>query len=151
MGNEVSIEALLHEVMVEHGVKLTKNDPVLIVHTLNKRLIESQKALQESLLNELKSNLEVLTTDWSEEAKSVAENIINSSLKASTATITQAIETSTEENKKLLKEAIEESVINIKDEISGKIKETKTVSVANIFASILTTVSALIVAYAAIF
>lgn len=151
MGNEVSIEALLHEVMVEHGVKLTKNDPVLIVHTLNKRLIESQKALQESLLNELKSNLEVLTTDWSEEAKSVAENIINSSLKASTATITQAIETSTEENKKLLKEAIEESVINIKDEISGKIKETKTVSAANIFASILTTVSALIVAYAAIF
>jgi hypothetical protein len=87
-----NIENLIKEVAVKHGVTIGKNDPILILTTINSRLIEDSQAGQKEILSEFKAELEEVTARWGIESKGKAERILTAALTASKEAMDQALE-----------------------------------------------------------
>ena len=87
-----NIENIIEEVAVKHGVTIGKNDPILILTTINSRLIEDSQAGQKEILSEFKAELEEVMARWEIEAKGKAERILTVALTASKEAMDQALE-----------------------------------------------------------
>jgi len=87
-----NIDNIIEEVAVKHGVTIGKNDPILILTTINSRLIEDSQAGQKEILSEFKAELEEVTARWGIEAKGKAERILTAALTASKEAMDQALE-----------------------------------------------------------
>lgn len=83
MAQDEKIEELIREIAVKNGVAVGRRDPIMIVHTMNNKLLEEGKAAQKEALESFKSELEEIAHRWGEDAKNKAEKILNASLAAS--------------------------------------------------------------------
>ena len=81
---------LLKEIAATHGVAVTRDDPLLILQTLNKRLMEDSAKAQQEMLDHYKEELAALAKQWGEDAKEKAEKILNAALDASQKMIAKA-------------------------------------------------------------
>lgn len=52
------IEELIREIAAKHGIAVGRDDPVLILHTINARLMADSAAKQEEILAAFKEELE---------------------------------------------------------------------------------------------
>jgi len=83
MGDSDQFEELIKEIAAKHGIAVNRNDPILILQTINNRLmLDSQKA-QETMLHQYKEELESISTRWGNDAKVRAERILNAAMTAS--------------------------------------------------------------------
>ena len=69
-------EELIQEVLVKHGVALGDQDPILVLHTINRKLADDLSSSLEEALTDLKQELEQLYFRWEVESKSKAERIL---------------------------------------------------------------------------
>ena len=83
MNEDSEREELIKEIAIKHGIALGRDDPILILQTLNNRLLQASQKTQQAMLDEYKAELEDLSLRWSTEAKEKAERILNASLDAS--------------------------------------------------------------------
>ena len=86
------LDEIIKEIAITHGVSLGKNDPILILTTINSRLIEDSQKGQKIILEEFKAELEEVTARWGIEAKEKAERILTAALTASKEAMDQALE-----------------------------------------------------------
>ena len=70
---------IIERVAAKHGIALTDDDPILMVHTLNEILLEENNKAHQVLLNNFRSTLEENINQWSQ----ATENKANSLLQAS--------------------------------------------------------------------
>ena len=77
------IDELIREIAAKHGIAVGRDDPILILQTLNKRLLEDGAKVQEDMLNRFKEEIEALSSRWGEDARSKAERVLNAALSAS--------------------------------------------------------------------
>jgi ABC-type branched-subunit amino acid transport system substrate-binding protein len=77
------IEELIKEIAAKHGIAVGRDDPIMILQTVNARLLEDSAKAQQAMLERYKEELEVLSTRWSSDAKATAERILNAALQAS--------------------------------------------------------------------
>jgi hypothetical protein len=89
-----NIDNLIKTIAVKHGVAVGRDDPILILHTLNEELGKANEAAMLELLDRQKEELEAMAKRWSEDSKVRAERILNAALTAST----QAMHESMAEN-----------------------------------------------------
>lgn len=87
-----TLEKIIEEVAVKHGITIGKDDPILILTTINSRLIEDSQNGQKEILAEFKAELEEVMARWGIEAKDKAERILNAALKASKEAMDQSLE-----------------------------------------------------------
>jgi len=126
---------LLKEIAAIHGVGVTPDDPLLIIQTLNKRLMEDSAKAQQEILDRYKEEIEALAKRWSDEAKDKAEKILNAALDAS---------------QKMMAKAVQEGGSSlaavVKKEIDGSIKSAvrgiRGLVIANVIAAAITLVAA---------
>lgn len=59
------IEAIIRSVAVKHGIALGRDDPILVLHTLNELLINELAKKQEDLLQQFQVSLEEASDHWS--------------------------------------------------------------------------------------
>src|SRR5512137_900861 len=85
MSHEHEIEETIKEIAVKHGIAVGRDDPILILQTLNNRLMQANQKAQQDMLDQYKSELESISLRWSTDAKEKAERILNASLDASKA------------------------------------------------------------------
>ena len=78
-----SFDELIQEISDKHGVTLSADDPILIVHTLMSRLLENASITQEQNLEQFKQELEALTERWKLQTTEKADKVLNNSLLAS--------------------------------------------------------------------
>jgi hypothetical protein len=76
------IDELIREIAAKHGIAVGRDDPILILQTLNKRLLENGAKAQEEMLNRFKEEIEALSKRWGDDAKSKAERVLNAALSA---------------------------------------------------------------------
>ena len=91
-----STDELIREIAAKHGIAIDRNDPILIMQTINKRLMEETQLAQEKMLVQFKEELEALSKRWSDDAKSRAERILNASLTAGRETMADALQQATQ-------------------------------------------------------
>jgi hypothetical protein len=110
-------DAAIQEIAVRHGVVLSKDDPILILQTMNDRLIEESRQAQAAMLTQFREEMESISSQWRDDAKEKAEKIINAALAGSK-----------EAMAKLLLESTNASVQSVDRMISVSLAEARDLS-----------------------
>ena len=138
MNEDVELEELIKEIAVKHGIALGRDDPILILQTLNNRLLQASQKAQQALLDQYKAELEELSLRWSADAKEKAERILNASLHASKVAMEQLMRAGAKEIITTMKAEVDASLYRI----SGPIKNTNRIGLMNLAASCITLLAA---------
>lgn len=77
------IEEAIKEIAIKHGVAVGRDDPIMILHTINERLMKETAAAQRQILHEFKEELESAVHEWEITSKKTAERILDVALSAS--------------------------------------------------------------------
>lgn len=77
-----NVDGLIKEIAVKHGIAVSRDDPILILQTINNRLMQDSGAAQQALLDSYKEEMEALALRWGLDATDKAERIVNASLLA---------------------------------------------------------------------
>ncbi|HIF0226148.1 TPA: conjugal transfer protein TraM [Legionella anisa] len=96
-------DAAIQEIAIKHGVLLSKDDPILILQTMNDRLIEETQQAQAAMLAQYREEMEAISSQWKDDAKEKAEKVLNA-----------ALASSKEAMSRLLHETIEEIIMELK-------------------------------------
>jgi hypothetical protein len=81
------IEELIKEIAAKHGIAVSRDDPILVLQTINNRLMQDSSKAQKIQLDQYKAELEDLALRWGKDAKDKAERILNAALSASKETM----------------------------------------------------------------
>lgn len=140
MDNKEQQEALLKEVMLRHGVALGRDDPIMIMHTINLLLMQDSAAAQQKLLERFKSEMEEIGHAWDQNAKNKAERILNAALDASRDAMSHEMKDASNNLSKGLREAMNQA-------IGQQIRRSVRVACLNLVASCITLSAALLVSW----
>lgn len=137
------LNEIIKEIALRNNVRLSPNDPVLIVYTLHEMLLKEQQEQQQQLLESFKSEMEALTQRWSDDTKSKSEKVLQASLDASKQAMVNAMQKNAIETAK----AVKDEVSKVNSAIQKQIEQVKTLTWANIAASVITLAAACGVIY----
>ena len=140
-----SIDDLVRKIALEHKVTLSREDPVLILHTMNKLIIEENKANQEKLLKDLGERLGQIMSGVSENSKSQVEKSVNAALTASKEISLSIIDNNSRMTIERINNALEKAVDNAIKKIDFKSRSVKSVAYINLAASAMVLISAVII------
>lgn len=102
-------DAVIQEIAIKHGVVLSKDDPILILQTMNDRLIEESRKAQAVMLAQFREEIEHISSQWRADAKDKAEKMLNISLTANKKMMTNLLKESVKESELLIKKIISDS------------------------------------------
>jgi chromosome condensin MukBEF ATPase and DNA-binding subunit MukB len=143
MNEDNELEELIKEIAVKHGIALSRDDPILILQTLNNRLLQASQKAQQALLDQYKAELEELSLRWSADAKEKAERILNASLDASKVAMEQLMRASAQEMITTIKAEVDASL----NRINRPIKDINRIGLMNIIASYITVLATAVFFY----
>ncbi len=124
-------ESLINEVAIKHGVVLGRDDPILILQTMNAKLMEDNAKTQQLMLHQYKEELEGIALRWGNEAKEKSERILNSSLTASKEAMANVLQ----ESAKSTTISIHNSIEKLLFRTEGLLRRTERIAMFNLAAS----------------
>lgn len=131
-------DALIKEIAVKHGIAVGRDDPILILHTLNNQLLQDSRKAQQELLDQFKAELEGLSLRWSTDARDKAERILNASLVASKESMGHLMQAGTNELVATVKNEMDAALRRIE----RPIRDAYRIGIMNILAACLTIIAA---------
>ena len=138
-----TLEELKNEIATKHGIAISQDDPIFILHTLNEHLMRENVKAQQVMLEQFKAEMEAISQGWSMNSKEKAEKILNTVLAASKKMMENGAYSIIES----FKTEINETPNIINSQLS---KEARKLTKLNLFASSLTLIAAVIVFWAAL-
>lgn len=105
-----NFDAAIQEIAVKHGVVLSKDDPILILQTMNDRLIEDTRKAQATMLAQFREEMESISSQWKDDAKEKAEKIMNTALTGSKEVMGRLLRESTNESVQAMQKVISDSL-----------------------------------------
>ncbi|HEO8433326.1 TPA: conjugal transfer protein TraM [Legionella pneumophila] len=108
-------DAAIQEIAVRHGVVLSKDDPILILQTMNDRLIEEARQAQAAMLTQFREEMEGISSQWRDDAKEKAEKIINAALAGSKEAMARLLLESTNISVQSMERMISDSLAEARD------------------------------------
>jgi hypothetical protein len=130
-------DELIRDIAVKHGVAVGRDDPILILQTINAQLMEDSSRSQKHILNDYKEELEGVTLRWSADAKDKAERILNASLAASK----EAMDNRLQESAKMTATVIQKEMEAALFQVNRTLVNAKQVAMLNLMAAALTLVA----------
>ena len=127
-------DALIKEIAVKHGIAVGRDDPILILHTLNNQLLQDNRKAQQELLDQFKAELEGLSLRWSSDAKDKAERILNASLVASKESMGHLMQAGTNDLVATVKNDVDAALSRIEQPL----RDAYRIGIMNILAACLT-------------
>lgn len=135
------VEETIKEIAAKHGIAVGRDDPILILQTINNRLMQDSARAQQTILQQFKEELEGVAHRWGAEAKDKAERTLTAALRASK----EAMATSMQEGAAVAAGAVRaemESALRRADQAASGMRA---VLWANLFASAITLAAAALV------
>ncbi|KTD05825.1 traM protein [Legionella gratiana] len=108
-----NLDKIIQNISIKHGVLLGKDDPILILQTMNEQLIEENRKAQQNLLMQFREEMESISSQWKDDAKGKAEKVLNVALASSKEAITRLLQESTRESVQTMKKLISDSLIDV--------------------------------------
>lgn len=90
--NSDSMNELLRELAVQHHVVIGRDDPIMMLTTIQHHMLKKLLESQQEALTEFQSRMEQMITSWSEDSRGKAQRIVNASLDASKRMLTENTE-----------------------------------------------------------
>lgn len=140
------IEALIREIAQKHGIVVGRDDPILILQTINNRLMQDSAKAQQAQLEKLKEELEAFAQRWSLDAREKSERILNASLTAGKQAMGQLMEEGTKTTARLLVEETEALLTRL----GQPLRDAHRLAVFNTVASCMTLLAAAIALWVAL-
>jgi hypothetical protein len=141
-----TLEELIKEIAVTHGIAVGRDDPIMILYTLNQRLMQDSQKAQEEMLESFKSELEAISQRWSLDAKNKAEKVLTASLNASKQSMEQLMQTAANQYLTKLKSEVDTSI----NRLNHSLHNAYRISILNILAASITIVGASVVIWLSI-
>lgn len=129
-----NVDELIKEIAVKHGIAVSRDDPILILQTINNRLMQDSEKAQQAMLDQYKEELEALALRWGVDAKDKAERILNASLLASKDTMGGIMQESAKATAAAMRSEIE-SALTI---VANNLRAARTIGILNVVASCIT-------------
>lgn len=101
------LEELIREIAIKHGIAVARDDPILVLQTINNRLLQDSAKAQQAQLDKYKQEMEALAQRWGNDAREKAERILNASLAAGKQAMGQLLEEGARSTSKALAGEIE--------------------------------------------
>jgi hypothetical protein len=139
MNDDHALSELIKEIAAKHGIVLGRDDPILILQTLNNRLLQDNQKAQQAMLDQYKEELETLSIRWSADTREKAERILNLSLESSKVAMDQLMQAGTKELLLRFTSQVDES-LNL---MRYLIKNSQRIGTMNIIASCITLLAVL--------
>ncbi|HMY62140.1 MAG TPA: conjugal transfer protein TraM [Nitrosomonas sp.] len=137
MSND-KLDVLIERIASEHGIVLSQDDPVLMMHTLNEVLLEQNEKAHAELLSNYQAILEENFNRWCEYSTKKSNALINSSMSNTQLTRDQFLESCIQ----LIDERIRSGV---DQEIYDLVRVSRQAAIINLLASTLILVSVAII------
>lgn len=125
------IEETIKEIAAKHQIAVGRDDPILILHTINDRLMRDSATAQEEILWRFQEELEAIALRWSDDAKNKAERILTAGLNASKT----AMASTMEEGANDVVEKIKKAGREIEKRINEASKKARTTAIINLIAA----------------
>jgi hypothetical protein len=139
-----AVEDLIGEVARKHGIAIGRDDPILVLHTMNDRLVRESAAAQQVLLDAFKEELEALASRWSMEATDRADRILQAALTGSQ----EAIASSLREGAIATGASVRTEVERALARVAGHLQDARRIALLNLAAACITLTAAGIVVWA---
>jgi hypothetical protein len=146
MTDDEKIEEIVREIADKHRIVVSRDDPLLILQTINNRLLKNGQIAQREMLDYHKEELESIAMRWSEDAKDKAERILNASLAASKESMEKLMLSGAREITKVVQTDIE----NTLKRINKPLRDAHKIAVLNIVSASISIIAAAIVLWATI-
>ena len=111
------LNVIIQDIAMKHGVVLGKDDPILILHTMNDNLLEENRKAHEDLLVRFKEEMEHISSQWKNDTKEKAEKILNATLVSSKEAMTKLLQESTRDTVGFMKQMISDSLTKAQNTI----------------------------------
>ena len=134
------VEELIKDIAATHGIALSRDDPILVLQTLNSRLMQDSAKAQQVQLDHYKEELESLALRWAEDAKSRAERILNASLAASKEAMADLLQEAARATASSMRIEMQAALA----EVAAPIRDARRIAVFNVVASCITLLAAAI-------
>jgi|LIDZ01.1.fsa_nt_gi hypothetical protein len=140
------LDNLRQEIHRVHGVSVGMDDPIMILYTLNNRLLAEGAKAQEEQLEQFKSELEGIAYQWGNDAKAKAERILNASLAASKEAMAGLMQVSAAEAANAMQAEFDKALRRAE----APVQSARNLAALNIAASLMTLVAGVLVAWASL-
>ena len=88
----MELDALIGEIAARHGVAVSRDDPVMILTTLNERLIQDSREAQRQLLEEFRIEMASVSQRWSQESRQRAQSLLQQAGEANRAAAAASVQ-----------------------------------------------------------
>ena len=132
------LDALIERVASEHGIVLSQDDPVLMMHTLNEVLLEQNEKAHAELLSKYQAILEESFNQWQTVTSKKANALINAQQNNFSKNNDQLIDQS-------MQLISEKFIIAINHDIRELVRISRQAAIMNLFAAALVLVSAVLI------
>lgn len=138
------VEELIQEIALKHGITVSRDDPILILQTINKRLMEDSAKAQQEMLDHYKEEIEVLAKRWGDDVKAKAEKVMNVALAASRETMTKTAQEAGITVKQVIQQEVDTSLKKIREPIG----HARSLVILNVIAAGITLIAAFVALWA---
>ena len=139
-----SVDELIREIAAKHSIALSRDDPILVLQTINNRLLQDSAKVQQAQLEQFKSELEALCLRWGMDAKDKAERIVNASLAASKDAAAQIVHESAQKSSAAVRKDIEATL----EGVMTQVRTARWVALMHLVAAGMTFIAALLAVWA---
>ena len=141
------IDHLIREIAARHGVAVGRDDPILILQTLNAQLLEQGAEAQRTMLHTHKEELELIAQRWGSDAKEKAERILSAGLAAGKEAMARMMHEGALTATSSIRSEIDEALIGI----SQAMAQVRGLARLNMIAAALTMTAAAITLFATVY
>ena len=134
------VEELIREIAGKHGIAVSRDDPILVLQTINNRLLEDSTKEQQVQLDQFKQEMEALSLRWGNDAKGKSERILNAALAASKAAMLQIMQEEAATTVACVRAELDEALASA----TASIRDARRIGMLNVVASCITLVAAAI-------
>lgn len=138
------IEDLIREIAAKHGIAVARDDPILVLQTINNRLLQDSAKAQQVQLDAYKEEMEVVAHRWAMDAKEKAERILNASLNASNDAMAKVMHASAEAARTSVQADIDAALARL----ALPVRDAHRIALMNVTASVVTLLAAAIALWA---
>ncbi len=139
------IEETIKEIALKHGIAVSRDDPILVLQTINDRLMRDSATAQQEILDQFKEELESIAHRWGDDAKNKAERMLNAALTASKEAMAASMKEGASAATTAIRKEIEESTRQIQRPIGG----VRAAATMSIVAAVMTLIAAGVVLWSA--
>lgn len=137
------IDQVVQEIAARHGVVVGRDDPILMLVTLNERLLRDGDLAQRDAIAKFSSELEGMVRRVSDEAKTQAEVALQATLDAGQQALAHAVQ----ENTGTISETVRAQIESSAHQIQQQIQHARQVGIMVLGGSLVVLAAAFVVAW----